>query len=334
MTNFFVNTASTPGGDGSTNGTAGANRAFASLREAITSSNTHISDARTIFCSGTAADTLNVTQLHWNTIDSTPTNYILIVGDTTTYGIWNTSAYRMEQNAASCIYNNNPGHVRFFNVQFKITNGDNNTHCCRLSTANVGSGRTDNDCRIYNCLMWCPDGGNAAYNSEFASGVSPANGLMRLWNNISIGGNFGAASNPGITNYDNTVVGAVSGFEDAQVVINCIAVGCSAADYNNVGTGGGLSTNNVSSDGTAPNPNERTGTPTFVNPGSNNYLLSSSDTVAKGFGVSNPASGLFLDDITGTTRSGAWDIGASQHASGVTITLNATNLNATTITVG
>jgi len=52
------------------------------------------------------------------------------------------------------------------------------------------------------------------------------------------------------------------------------------------------------------------GTPFF------NFHLGNSDTGAKGYGVSDPGSGLFSDDIDGETRSGSWDIGADDYQSG------------------
>ena len=53
---------------------------------------------------------------------------------------------------------------------------------------------------------------------------------------------------------------------------------------------------------------------TFIDSGAKNFHLSSSDVGAIGFGVSDPGSGLFSNDIDGTSRTGSWDCGADQHA--------------------
>lgn len=53
---------------------------------------------------------------------------------------------------------------------------------------------------------------------------------------------------------------------------------------------------------------------TFVNPTASpiDLHLSTSDTGAKNLGVSDPGSGLFLNDIDGQTRTGSWDVGADE----------------------
>ncbi len=55
---------------------------------------------------------------------------------------------------------------------------------------------------------------------------------------------------------------------------------------------------------------------TFANAAGNDYHLASNDAGAKDYGVSDPGSGLFSDDIDGDTRSGSWDIGADEYVSG------------------
>jgi hypothetical protein len=60
---------------------------------------------------------------------------------------------------------------------------------------------------------------------------------------------------------------------------------------------------------------------TFTFAGAGNYHLASTDAGARGYGVSNPGSGLYSDDIDGQTRSAPWDIGADQY---VTYTVGGT----------
>lgn len=106
----------------------------------------------------------------------------------------------------------------------------------------------------------------------------------------------------------------------AMVVKNCIASGNGSDDYQNPDA---TSSHCSSEDGTAPTTNARTGTPTFINSGSDDFHLSTSDTVSLGFGTdlstytgfgsirSGGANG-FDDDIDGETIT-TWSIGVDSH---------------------
>jgi hypothetical protein len=54
---------------------------------------------------------------------------------------------------------------------------------------------------------------------------------------------------------------------------------------------------------------------TFVNAGASNWHLAEADTGAKDFGVTDPGSGAFSNDIDGEPRYGLWDIGADEYPS-------------------
>lgn len=57
---------------------------------------------------------------------------------------------------------------------------------------------------------------------------------------------------------------------------------------------------------------------TFVNAGSGDYHLSSTDAGARDYGMTNPGSGAFSTDIDGETRTGSWDIGFDEYIAAVT----------------
>jgi hypothetical protein len=297
LTNFFVHTDVASAG-----GTGKQNDPFKTLREAITSSALDVSDVRVIYVSGRAADTQNITQTHWDSVDTTPSTKIIIIGNNPTPGVYNTNAWRGEVNGTSFFYNNKPGHVEMYNLQIKITNGDNNTHAYRLSTANVGSGRTDCLCIVADSFAWLPDGGNAGYNSTFAQGAPGVAGRMIFYNFVSIGGNMGAADG-GVENYNVTLHNA--GFVDGQHVENSIVTGFSGTDFNGLGFTGDY---NIDDDNSAPGANSITGTPLFVNAGVDMHL-SQSDTIAKDAGLADPSGGVFTTDADGRTRTD-WSIGA------------------------
>ncbi len=248
------------------------------------------------------------------------------MGDNTT-GIYNTSAYRLEHTDGHCIYNNKPGHVRIYNLQAGVTVTNSATFDCigfRLSTRNVGAGRIDNDCRFINCIAKVTQTGTWSafgwYDSPYADDATGS--IIRvncIAYAVSTGGpgnsyGFGSAFNvhPYLPrNYNCTAYACDFGFVDPQITINCLAAGGSGSQFNGVGTGFGLSDYNASSDTTAVGTNKRISqTFSFVNAGAGNFNLGSGDTGAMGFGVTDPASGLYLDNIIGTTRTVPWNIGA------------------------
>jgi hypothetical protein len=98
----YINTASSTGGDGTTNGTAGATRAYVSMLEweaaenvdLVTATDTHI-----VYCSGTAADTTSCDNTGWTT---DATYFVTISGHLSSgtgyndTGIYSTSYYRLD----------------------------------------------------------------------------------------------------------------------------------------------------------------------------------------------------------------------------------------------
>lgn len=102
------------------------------------------------------------------------------------------------------------------------------------------------------------------------------------------------------------------------IIINCLAQDCTDGFKITETTWDASSCNNcsdIASD--APGSNSRTGSVTFVNAGGDDYHLAPSDTVALGYGVADPGSGLFSDDIDGQARGIIWDIGADEYVSAV-----------------
>lgn len=319
MQTRYVNTASSAGGDGTTNGTAGSTRAFASLREALDSLPATLTDAYTINCSGSAADTLSVTQGHWD-FATTSSNYILLQGENTS-GKWDTSKYRLEVTNDTGIYNSAAGHVRIDKFQVMVTQNDSvNYECIRLCTANNQNQPVDH--RISNTIVRATITGGTNHIAGFGNSdpVDNAGGTCRLWNCIAYDCQTGFASDAtswdaaNLINYNCTAWGNNSNWADDQKCINCLSDNALLGDgagFNGTGTTG--HSNNASGDSSAGGTNARTNqTFTFVNTASRDFHLQSSDAGAKDHGLTDPGSGLFSDDIDGQTRSGTWDIGADE----------------------
>jgi len=98
----YINTASSAGGDGTTNGTTGANRAYVSMAEWEAAENTDLvtaTDTHIVYCSGTAADTSNCDNSGWTT---DATYFVTISGNPSSgtgyndTGIYSTSFYRLD----------------------------------------------------------------------------------------------------------------------------------------------------------------------------------------------------------------------------------------------
>ena len=184
------------------------------------------------------------------------------------------------------------------------------SNCLIRGGPNTGDGSAivaidDGVVRVSNCIVW-----DHGWRGVRSSGFSSAALTIYCYN---------------VTCCDcATVTGAEGAFDrDGSavfVVKNCIgqnpntSLAASAAHFQGTFSSAEY---NLSGDTTAPGTNSRTSkTVTFVAAGSDNFLLSPSDTEAKDFGkdLSGDANLAFSDDIIGTARpqGASWDMGASE----------------------
>lgn len=317
----YVNTASSAGGDGTTNNTSGATRAFAGLSEAILTlfptEPTVLGSPYRILCSGTTADTTSLTQTTWNHVETTATNYLLIQGNNRS-AKWDTTKYRLEVTDDSVIYNNHPAHLRLDALQGQVTSTDGSDYnVFRVSTLNVDG--TSADCIVKNCIargvVSAGDNNIAGFrNSPYSGG----GGNMMLWNCIAFGCETGFQTDKtDVFTVNCTGHGNKFNFDAEQICMNCLSAADTGdiAGFLGVGTAGGLAKNNASDDGSAEGTNSRVDqTFTFVNTAGLDFGLQSGDAGAKNFGFTDPLVGLFSDDIAGTTRGATWSIGAHEPA--------------------
>lgn len=318
----FVNTASTAGGDGTTNETTGATRAFATTAEAEAALPADITTGGdqgvwTIMCSGTAADTGHV----WFNSITSAAYYLRIVGNfsgTT----WDTSKYRLDLTgvAAGTGVRFSPASVGFYgrleNIQLKYSDAFN--------YAAVGVGLLGaSDLRISNCLILGGTGTAHAKGilcDEFFGG-------LKVWNTI-------------ISGFTISGIEQATGAAQTTEVYNCTISGCGNGYTNTTGTATLknvlFNTNTTDASGTiadtycsTTNDNSKgltsaaTGnrfSQTFSFTSASDWSLTIADTGARGWGLVDPANGLFSDDIDGQSRGVvSWDIGADQYiASGRT----------------
>lgn len=323
----YVNTASTAGGNGTTNATSGASRAYASCAEWTAAEATNldaVDNIHKVHFEGSAADTAECVLIGWTT---SATDYIWMVVDPGVrhQGVWSTSHYRLEvtTDVSTMSLITGANHVRIEGLQIGGSGTDSDNIILRLvQEANI-------DVRISHTIIRTTRSGMFQFGIFLS--LDPTGGNVRIWNSVIYGfsttGSIGVLTYDGSTGldlYNVTIAGNTTGINldpgfatppgRAQNVLfynnTTDATGTflagtdyNAADSGAIGytvTGGGNTHDRVSQ------------TFTFVNAGANDYHLQSGDAGAKNFGVTDPSAGLFSDDIDLVSRSGSWDIGADE----------------------
>jgi hypothetical protein len=162
------------------------------------------------------------------------------------------------------------------------------------------TGSTTRPVYMYNCVVWnvSTTVAHAANSCLYFNG----GGGMYIWS-CTFSGGYNSAYYVGGTIYavDNIFVNAA----------NTVAGTWTSPDYNSSDKGT-----------TTGGAHDRTSqTFAFTNAAAGDFHLTALDGGAKGYGVADPGSGEFDDDIDRVARTGTWDIGADQYvaAGGTTI---------------
>lgn len=151
--------------------------------------------------------------------------------------------------------------------------------------------------KIWNCALYNTSSGSTTYESHGIFLYNYYSPTIHVFNCTSYNFRWGFRSS------ENS---------SSNTIKNCLSsTGRGSCFYGTFYTG---NSNNASSDSTAQGTDARINqTFTFIDAANGDFHLSSTDAGAKGYGVSDPGSGLFSDDIDGVTRSGTWDIGADEY---------------------
>ncbi len=331
----YVNTDSTSGGDGTTNNTSGATRAFATLGDAATSIQTTYtsfvaSDVQVdVICSAPSgvadAATYTTYGVEWNaTMDAT--RYIRVLANTGHEAVmpWSTSRYRLQQ--TSSYYNCmtlHSGKVVIEGLQMENTGADRSFGgSIIMKAASTGAGTYI----LRRCHARMTGTGTPYESAAFlrVSGDTASTFIVEncaahdMASGISI---TDAAAAYTLIAYSNTFVNNVKGFDVYDSpnytyrLKNNLCSGNTTADY-------GVTTftlattsllTNLSSDATSPNSALRNKTVTFVS--STDWHLASSDASAQDAGTDLSADpyNAFSTDFDNVTRSGTWDVGADEY---------------------
>lgn len=318
----YVNTNSSAGGDGTTNATSGANRAYASLSAALAAeADDLVADDvyMEIECSGTSADTTAV-DIDGFTLDAT--RYLDIYGATSHGGVWNTGIYRIEVAADNAVLIRDT-HVRFRNLQVR------NTQSNPSRGITLASGTAGGAVYIEKNIIRGPTSpgsdsqGIRSYTTNDGVRVRAASNIIYDFYDC-IFFVTGDGDNIGVYFYNNTIASCSNygiflsayGTNDIAKLRDNIIQNTVTSDYLRDGTFDTAFTTakNITEDGSSPDAGFDSTTVSFENAGADDYHLDSADTEAKDTGddLSADADYPFNFDIDGETRSGAWSIGADE----------------------
>lgn len=323
----YVNTASSPGGDGTTNATSGANRAYASLNEWEADEQQDLAgggNTMLVHCEGSAADTAAVTINGWTT-NATYGITIQADEDKRHPGEWSTGHYRVYPEDAIALFTYED-YINVIGVQFgNHTPTVNSKHIvCLLSvTASnqinieycIIKGAMDStysmrcvqivdadfNVLIRNTLVY--DAGTIAncygiYGDNSTNVVLENVTVARCW--ICIRGASGTWTETNVLCDNSTIAGTdlYTWYNDA----NHTRTYCASNDDKADDQGGA--------------GNRVNQTFTFVD----GYHLASNDAGARDHGTDLSGQG-YTDDIDGETRTGTWDIGADEYIAPVGIAM-------------
>lgn len=315
----YVNTASTAGGNGTTNDTVGVNRAFATAAEWEASMQADLvvlNQVHIVYCCGTAADGTSLQVNGWGT-DNTHT--ITIAGNPDHIagrhkGKWSTDHYRIAVSASGgyCV-SPRVDYVTVRGIQmnnFYTGGGAYNIFSttattgiefdgCIVNVANIGRGfaiaNAANDYSIYNSYIY---GGGVAGDGINVSNTS----TMKIYN-CTIEGFAGDGIESGGTTicevYNSAVFNNDDDFDDGTIAIidHC-----------------------ASDDGDGTNPQTLNSASNYINEFTN-FVSGDLTLVEGGVCVDNaatdPSSGLYDYDILNNVRTVPWDIGAFMYCDSV-----------------
>lgn len=346
-----MNTNSTAGGNGTTNATTGANRAYALLRDALDAEfiaypNLVTSDIilKVICAGGTdTSGTSPIFEIPAFTTDET--RYLHVVADTGSRATatWDINKYILTNtgNTAGVFFPNAIKVSKWEGLQIenRSTNGV-------WSVINGSSVSQDTILTVDGCYLRSITGSGNNTRGINLNATGGTRKALRVFNTIihgdfstGMGVGFPAAGSSASLFYNNTVFG---NFINGGINLESFGTGVTGSVKNNIVSGSGtngsyfldagsgqiLTATNISSDATSPqttlrNINSRL---FFVSTASGDFRITGGAAVDAGTNLSTDPIYAFSTDINGTTRpvNGTWDIGAYEFISipGVLASLN------------
>ncbi len=316
----FVNktSANSPGGNGTTNATAGANRAYESLSEGEAAEQTDLDTANDniVFrVNGDEADTATANFVGWTTsaadnieINQNTLNPHAGVFDETIYHLSKTNGIQ------SLVLGEDFMDVIGLQITIKQTASADPIRCIRTRPVDAGS-----ICNVSKCLLR-EAGSTGGTGNLMGIEHDSTNMNLHAFNNLAydfVGGAgrgfFQSAAGLGAF-YNNTAMDCDTGFQsvaNAWLAKNNLGNG-NTTDYSGTFTG---ALTNLSEDATSPNSALRSLAVDFQDETANKFLLLKTDSKAKNAGTDLSADGTkaVTDDCLSQTRKGRYDIGWHQN---------------------
>lgn len=342
----YVNTAAASGGNGTTNNTTGADRAYnslsaaeAGLRQNLTTVTPDVADqdgattiALRIYVNGSSADTTQVTFSNATWVTDATHRIEIILLDGAQGPKWNSSVYRLSTSPGYAVGSLRIGkaiHMDLVDLQIENTSTLDNSPFA-LELQNFAS-----DVRVYRGFFRLSSTTGTWDNANVIRSVSTTTSSLKIRNAAVVAAN-GLAFHSFYTNAAATFLFYNCTFVNRggtnRVVFDAgnIDTGTTARYKNLIiqGTTGATGLYSASSpdeavsiltqDASAPGTALDNKTVSFVDSTNWDYHLASGDTSAKDAGtdLSADSAWAFSTDGDGATRSGSWDIGADEVAGG------------------
>lgn len=314
----YVNTASTSGGDGTTNAITGPNRAHRTLNNAEAAEQGDLvaaGNSLEILCSG-GADVSYTSIAGW-TLDASHTITVKMHPDfKNTSGVFDDSKYHLKiPSSWSNSFYITQGWVTLDGIQSSPT--ASNSTGLRYSATDGGT------VVFKNCIV---KGSGANGQVGLNTGASGSNG--RVVNNVvSDFVNYGIRkqayfdAGSSVSFYNNTVNNCGTGlylgsFNTSNVrAVNNLLTNNTTADFD-APSAATYSSNNVTSDGTSPDAGFSSKVVAYTDAAGGDFSTSDSDIVGLGSDLSADSYYSFSADILGVDRGASWDIGAFQSGGG------------------
>lgn len=251
-------------------------------------------------------------------------NYVRVYADSTAVATlpYTSSGYRLEISGGFQHVVLNQDYIRVEHLTFKSTPGGGGNNTTTIVAGAAGSAIIDS-CVIRGVM----NATGTAGSSGIQNVGSTANCLI-IRNTIVYGFDFtnsnnnlgliSSTSGTGNTLIQNCLlysckIGSSSGGAVDPTFTNCIYDAAGISTPTAFGSVAAASNYNASTQASAPGANSRSSqTFTYLNSGTGDFHLASTDAGAKGFG--NDLSGTFTVDFDGLTRTVPWDIGPTKAA--------------------
>ena len=325
-TDLYVDTD--VGDDGNDCTSVGVDNACASLSGAVAKLEENDEDV-TIHCKGAAADTTAVT-ISLTHMDGTHTLTIQTDAADRFPGKWSTDHYRLVSSSAYVI-TINYGFLNIDGLQIDGTyeagaiphvihidlDPSFNPALVQISNFMLKKSAHRSDAGEEIGIIWIADG-------------SVTNGVLNIWNGVIYDLTNGHANTSGIWNAEGDVTANIYNmtFHNNQRAVvrggGTVNIVNGLFDNNAADAAGTVSdtyciTTNDNTKGLngAGAGNQFEKTFVFEDDDNEDFHLDATDTDAIDQGITNPGSGLFLDDVDGTARAGyaPWDVGADEEES-------------------